>query len=122
MTQALIEATRTAEAFTAALPPGGWMGRGGGAGTIALADVPLMSVTAPGVVRVTPGDWVGKPGMTPGFGNFNMDRPISLTIPVHVGGRLVDNYVVETTLRKLEQNDSGGANLSYRTRLNRVIG
>jgi hypothetical protein len=60
--------------------------------------------------------------MTPGFGNFNMDRPISLTIPVHVGGRLVDNYVVETTLRKLEQNDSGGANLSYRTRLNRVIG
>jgi DNA-directed RNA polymerase specialized sigma24 family protein len=87
-----------------------------------LMDVPLMSVTAPGVVRVTPGDWVGKPGMTPGFGNFNMDRPISLTIPVHVGGRLVDNYVVETTLRKLEQNDSGGANLSYRTRLNRVIG
>lgn len=49
------------------------------------------------------------------------DRPINLTIPVFVGQELLQEFVVETTLRKLERNDGGGAPVGPLDRLAKAV-
>jgi hypothetical protein len=49
------------------------------------------------------------------------DRPIKLTVPVFLGNDVISEYIIETTLKKLENNDGGGAPVGPTDRMAKAL-
>jgi hypothetical protein len=69
-------------------------GLGGGAGLdgVPVADAPIRAVTRGGLVRVNPGDIVGMPSRTPGYGASALQH-----IHVYLDGKEIAGFIVDTT-------------------------